>query len=98
MLIGEALSRPVVEPYSLTMLKDAEILDIAIERHEQLSNVAWVAEIEVTADFGPAPKGVIGFERVRSQRFRLVGKSHNKNMQLERFTPIAEIERHRARL
>ena len=91
-LFEDALSQDVIEPYSLVALENAEVLDIDLVRQERLSGFQWVVEIEMEADFGLAPAAVIGFERIRRGRYRLILARSDGQLKLRRFTPIAQIE------
>lgn len=91
-LLEDALTQDVIEPYSLMAFENAEILDIDLVRQERLSGFQWVVEIELEADFGPAPAAVIGFERMRRGRYRLILARPDGQLKLRRFTPIAQIE------
>lgn len=91
-LLFKALKQNPVEPYPLTALKNAEVTDIDLIRQDRVSGSLWVAEIELEADFGPAPSAVIGFERVRRGRYALVITRPDGQLKLQRFTPIARVE------
>lgn len=91
-VINSALQRNVVEPYSLTALRDAKVLAIELVSQESRSDREWVAEIELEVDYGLAPAGVIGFESVRRGQYRLVLSEANGEFVLHRFSPMGVVE------
>lgn len=86
MLVEDDLDMP-----SLMVLQDAMLLDFELVVLDQVSPPRWHAEIVLLFDFGPPPPSILGFERIRRGRYRLVLKQHGTDLGLSRFTPVARV-------
>jgi len=91
-LIEDALDRNVVQPHSLTILENAVILDVDLIRRQKWTPEQKVVVVELEVDFGPAPPGVIGFERLRRDTYWLVLETVDGALAIKRFAPMLKVE------
>ncbi len=90
-LVRDALAKDEVELPSLLPLRNATLLDFRLVGLQQASQTRWLAMIDMLFDFGEPSPFVIGFQRVRHGRYRLVLQQQNGQLELTRFTPVARI-------
>ena len=83
---GEAPGLP-----SLLSLRDAAILDVELLELERIAPSRWVAEIVLLADYGPPPPSVLGFERLRRGRYRLLLEQDGAELGLLRISPMGRV-------
>lgn len=67
---------------------NAKLLDFDMRQLEAAAPSNWVAIVDLAFDFGPAPAGVIGFERQRGGEYRLVLSRKDGALGLKRFAPL----------
>ena len=66
----------------------AKLLEFDLKSLDRAAPSNWVVITELAFDFGPAPSGVIGFERERGGPFRLVLGREDGELRLKRFTQM----------
>ena len=67
--------------FQTTVLQDLEVVAL-----EPLTASLWHAEVAALLDYGPAPTGVLGYERRRSGHYDLLLMHGPEGFSLERFT------------
>lgn len=91
-LLRELLAKRSGEPRSLIPYRDAELMAFGLVVLDRLSESHWYAEIDATFDFGPGPKAVLGYERVRGGRYEVFIKQHDGTWRLQRFNPKGRVQ------
>ena len=66
----------------------ATLMDFELQKLEWITPSRWVVETELQFDFGPPPPTVLGFERLRRGRYRLILYRESGQLQLKRFSPM----------
>ena len=66
----------------------AKLLDFDLRQLEASASSRWVAIVDLAFDFGPAPAGVIGFQRERGGEYRLELQREDGEIALRRFAPL----------
>ncbi len=75
----------------LDSYRNATLLAFRLVDMHQLSPSRWHANIELLFDFGPPPPAILGYERIRLGRYRLVLNSQDQRMRLMLFSPVATV-------
>lgn len=71
--------------------KSADLLEFDLQKLEPLARSQWIVDADILFDFGPPPSGVLGFERLRRNSFRLILKEDQGQLRLKRFSPRGEV-------
>ncbi len=90
-LVRTAISEENDKLPSLLPLKSAELLKFRLVSRNRTSSTTWQAEIDLLFDFGPSPSSVLGYQRVRAGRFRLVIDHNDGRFELSRFSPVGRV-------
>ncbi len=85
-LADDDFRMPALFPY-----KSAVLMAFRLVNLDQVSSSRWHAEIELLFDFGPPPPSIVGFERIRLGRYRLVLNQQDERFGLVRFSPVATV-------
>ena len=90
-LLRERLADDDFRMPSLFLYKSAVLMAFRLVNLDQVSSSRWHAEIELLFDYGPPPPSIVGFDRIRIGRFRLVLNQQDERFELVRFSPIATV-------
>ena len=74
---------------SLLSFDSAELLDFGLLELERVSPARFDARVDLKLDFGPAPEGVLGYERMRRGLYELELRHNGANWTLQQLTPLA---------
>ena len=69
--------------------RDATLLELRLLELMPVKDSRMRAKVEAEFDFGPAPSGVIGYQRVRSGPYWLRLSHHDAAWALQGLTPVA---------
>lgn len=90
-LLREALASDAVELPSLIPFKEARLMKFELVELDPGSSGRWHVESDLQFDFGPLHPSVVGFERIRSGRYRMVLKRKDAGLELIRFYPVGSV-------
>ncbi len=83
-VLRQALESDRTDPYALVGLRHARLLDFTVTKIETEYRNRWSAIATIVIDYGPAPKAVYGFERIRDEEFVLVIVNRGGSFELKR--------------
>jgi hypothetical protein len=83
-VLRDALAGYSGTPHVLVQLRRATLIDVTVVDIEPLAPRRWRTRVTMLIDYGPTPRGILGYERLRIDEFNLDVARRDERLELVR--------------